>query len=101
MKQKKSILDARKDRIKVGIVSDKSVGMAMGQTVPFQLPAGQDSSLFHSVHTGSEAHSAYYPLCTGVKRLERETDHLPPSYGDVKNAGAIPPHPYMSLWCSI
>jgi hypothetical protein len=38
-------------------------------------------------------------LSPGVKRLRREADHSPPSSAEVKNGGAIPPLPYMSLWC--
>jgi hypothetical protein len=48
----------------------------------------------HSVQTGSEAHSASYPVDTegsfpGVKRPGREADHSPPSSADVKNGGAL------------
>jgi hypothetical protein len=57
-------------------------------------------SLLHSVQTGSGAHPASYPMCTGVKRLGREADHLNPSSAEVKNGGAIPPFPHMSSWHS-
>jgi hypothetical protein len=34
----------------------------------------------------------------GVKRLDRETDHSPPSGADVRNGGGIPLLPHTSLW---
>jgi hypothetical protein len=37
---------------------------------------------------------------SGVKQPGREGDHSPPSNAKVKNVGAIPPFPYMSLWHS-
>jgi hypothetical protein len=55
-------------------------------------------SLFHSVQTGFGVHPALYPMGTGacfpgaiLSKLE--TDHSPPSSVEVKNGGAIPPHP--------
>jgi hypothetical protein len=43
-----------------------------------------------SVQIGSGAHPAFYPVSTralspGVKRQERETDHLPPPSTEIKN----------------
>jgi hypothetical protein len=35
-------------------------------------------------------------LSPGVKHLGCEADHSPPSNAELKNAGAIPPLPYMS-----
>jgi hypothetical protein len=54
---------------------------------------GRDSirgSIFHSVHTDSEAHPSSYPMGTegsfqGVKRPRRKADHSPPSSTEVKN----------------
>jgi hypothetical protein len=51
-----------------------------------------------------EIHPASYrmgmrgALFVGVKRTGREADHSPLSSAKVKNAGAIPPFPVMSLW---
>jgi hypothetical protein len=39
-------------------------------------------------------------ISLGVKRPGREPDHSPPSSAEVKNGGAIPPFPHMSLWHS-
>jgi hypothetical protein len=36
----------------------------------------------------------------GLNRQRREADYSPPSNGEVKNDGAIPPLPHMSSWCS-
>jgi hypothetical protein len=54
--------------------------------------SGWEFFLHHRVQTGSEAHSASYPMRTralssvGVKRPGREADHSPPSNPEVKNA---------------
>jgi hypothetical protein len=61
----------------------------------------QGFSVLHSAQTGSEAHSASYPMGTGgsfpvVKRQVRESDHSPPSSVEVKNDGAITPLPHTS-----
>jgi hypothetical protein len=37
-------------------------------------------------------------LSLGVKWWDHEGAHLPPSSAEVKNGGAIPPLPKMSLW---
>jgi hypothetical protein len=78
---------------------------ATGWTARVRFPAMQDSSLLHSVQTGSGTHPASYPLGTGalsseVKRPGREADHSSPSNPEVKNGGAIPPlpPPQMSSW---
>jgi hypothetical protein len=39
-------------------------------------------------------------VSSGLKRQGREADHSPPSSAEVKNDGAIPPHPHMSAWHS-
>jgi hypothetical protein len=63
---------------------------------------GQESlPILHSVQTGSGAHPGSYPMGTGslfpgVKRLKRETHHLPPSSAEVKNGGAITTLPHTS-----
>jgi hypothetical protein len=38
-------------------------------------------------------------LSLGIKWLEHEADHSPPSSTEVKNTGAIPPLHHMSSWC--
>jgi hypothetical protein len=55
----------------------------------------------HSVHSGSSAHPASYPVGTGnifpgLQRQEHEADHSPPSSAEIKNRGAIPQFPHMS-----
>jgi hypothetical protein len=52
---------------------------------------------------GSGAHSASYPIRSGVfplgaNRPGRAADHSPPSSAEVKNGGAIPPLPHMTSW---
>jgi hypothetical protein len=59
----------------------------------FESQHWQKCSLLHSVWTGFGAHLASYPMVTcgdfpGVRRPEREADHLPPSSAEVKNGGA-------------
>jgi hypothetical protein len=44
---------------------DSSVGIATGWAVRVQLLAGQDSSLLHSVQTGSKAYPASYSMGVG------------------------------------
>jgi hypothetical protein len=52
---------------------------------------GQDFSLHQHVQTGSGAHPASYPMCTGgpfpggKAWPGRDADHLPPSSAGVKN----------------
>jgi hypothetical protein len=74
----------------------------MGWTdgVQFQTEA-RDSSLLHSVQTGSEAHIS--PMVTvvsfkGLKQPGSEAEHSPPSNAEVTNRGAIPPLPCASSW---
>jgi hypothetical protein len=62
-------------------------------------------SLRHSVHTGSGAHTASYPM--GIrgsfprgKRPLREADHSPPSSAEVKNARSYTPLAHTSSWRS-
>jgi hypothetical protein len=62
-------------------------------------------SLLHSMQTNSGAFPAAYSMSTGRtfpgdKAQGREADHSPPSSVEVKNGGAIPPFPHMSLWHS-
>jgi hypothetical protein len=67
-------------------VDDRGIGVLF--------PAkARNSSLLHSVHTGSGAHPATYIMgtersSTGGIRPGREADHSPPS-SDVKNGTAI------------
>jgi hypothetical protein len=55
-----------------------------------RIPVGAGNfSLHHHVKTGSETHTASYPMGTGcsfpgVKRTGREADHSPPSTAEVK-----------------
>jgi hypothetical protein len=37
-------------------------------------------------------------ISPGVKRPEREADHLSPSSAEVKNSGGVSPLPHTSLW---
>jgi hypothetical protein len=60
-------------------------------------------SSFHSVQAGSGAQTASYPKGTGAvspraKLLGRESDLSSPSSAEVKNGGAIPPLPRISLY---
>jgi hypothetical protein len=58
---------------------------ATGSTTKVRFPARvRDSSLLHSIQSGSGAHPASYAMATGgsfpnVKRPRREADHSPPS----------------------
>jgi hypothetical protein len=60
--------------------------------------------LFHVVHTSSGAHPASYPVGTGgfspgVKQLEREADHSPPTSAEVKKMWiytSTPPYAFMA-----
>jgi hypothetical protein len=83
-----SIKDGMKSR-------DSSVGITLdygldnwGSRVRFPAGAG-NFSLHRRVQNGSGAHPTSYPMCTralslGVKRLEHEADHSPPSSAEVK-----------------
>jgi hypothetical protein len=69
------------------------------------LSGARDFSLFHGIHTSSEAHPVSYLMGTRafslrVKWKGHEADHSPPFSGRVKNGGAIPPLPDMSSWHS-
>jgi hypothetical protein len=63
-------------------------------------------SLRHHFQTVSGAHPGSYQMATGalsedLKRPGRETDHLPPSRAELKNAGVVSPllqYVYMA-WC--
>jgi hypothetical protein len=48
-------------------------------------------SILHNAQTGCGAHPASYPMGTGGKAAEAYSS--PPSSAEVKNGGAIPPHP--------
>jgi hypothetical protein len=67
--------------------------------VRFQAEAG-NSSLRHRVQTGSETHSASYPMGTGGSfRPGREADHSPPSSAKVKECMELYlPSPNTSSW---
>jgi hypothetical protein len=79
---------------------------ATGWTAGARFPARtRVFSLLHSVHTGSRAHPASYPMGTGALSLEiklagREADHSSPYSVEVKNGGAMPLLPHMSSWNS-
>jgi hypothetical protein len=58
-----------------------------------------------SVHTGSGAYPASYPVSTaasfpGLERPECEAEHSPSSV-EVKNGGAIPPLPHTAALCCV
>jgi hypothetical protein len=66
----------------------------------FDSRQGKSSSLLHSVHTSSGAHSASYPMGTGalspgVKRPGREADHSVPSRAEAKKGETTPSPPYV------
>jgi hypothetical protein len=81
-----------------------SVGIGTGWMAGVRFPAGaRDFSILHSVHTGSGAHPASYPmgdLSLGVKRPGRETNHSYLPDAEVKNGGDIRQFPHMSSWLS-
>jgi hypothetical protein len=85
---------------------DSSFGIETGCELDGRVwfPAGaRDFSLLHSDHNASGAHPVSYPVGTrrffpGVKRLEHETDHSPPSSAEIKNGWVIPPLPHTSSW---
>jgi hypothetical protein len=72
---------------------DSSVGIATGlraERSGFDIRQGLGIFRYRA-QTGSGAHPASYPMDTGitypgVKRLEREADHSPPSSAEVKKA---------------
>lgn len=72
-------------------------------TAGIRLPAGVSCySLLCSVKTVSvttqpPAQRVAGAVSSGVKRLEREAGHSPPSSSEVTNVGAIPPFPHTSL----
>jgi hypothetical protein len=74
---------------------DSSVCMVRGWMAGIRFPAPvRNCFLLHSVQTDSGAHPFYYTISkeafsAGVKQLEREADHSPPSSGEVKNVQAI------------
>jgi hypothetical protein len=75
-----------------------SYGLDSQDSIPGK---GKGFSPLHSVQTGSGAHPVFYPMGTGgsfpgVNRPGRETDHS--SNAEVKNGGAIPPHPHPASW---
>jgi hypothetical protein len=64
---------------------------------------GHQFSLLHVVQTGSRAHPASYPICTGslspgLKRPGREADYSHPISAEVKKAWiytSTPTHAFM------
>jgi hypothetical protein len=80
---------------------DGSVGISTGWTARVRFLTVQDFYFLHRIQTGSGAHPASYPKLQGgsvlgVNRPRSEANHLPPSSAEVKNSGAIPPHPHTS-----
>jgi hypothetical protein len=76
-------------------------------TARVRLPAGaRDFSLLDSIHIGSGAHLASYPVgtggrfTTGVMRQRSDVDHSLPSSAEVNNSGAIPSLALMPSWYS-
>jgi hypothetical protein len=63
-----------------------------GWTTRVRFPAMQDSSLLHSVRTGSFLWNGYRGL------FPRGVNLAPPSSVNVKNDGAIPPLAYTASW---
>jgi hypothetical protein len=56
--------------------------------------------LLHSIQFSFRVYPAYYPVGTGGKWVGCEADHLHASCAKVNNAGAVPPLPHKSSWCS-
>jgi hypothetical protein len=91
---------------------DSSVGKALGyglddwgSRVQFPAEAG-NLSFHHSVQNGSGTHPASYPmvpgaLSLGVKRPEREADHLHPSRAKVRNAWSYTSTPLICIHCMV
>jgi hypothetical protein len=81
---------------------DSSVGIATGYGLDDRgsiSGKGRGFSLFNSVHTGSGAHTASYPMGTGgslpwVKRPRRESDHSSSSNSEVNNGKLYLHSPY-------
>jgi hypothetical protein len=73
-----------------------------GWTLRVQFPGGQASSFFHNVQAVSGAHSVSFRMCTGCDlpgdEVARAWNWSLPLSAEVKNGGAIPPFPHMSLW---
>jgi hypothetical protein len=75
----------------------------MGLTTGVPFPARvTDFFSLYSVQIDYGVHSAPYSIGTrcsflGVQRPRREADHSPPSTAEVKNGGAIPPLPHISM----
>jgi hypothetical protein len=67
------------------------------------IPGGVRNFL-HVVQTGSGAHPASYPVCTGgsfpgAKTARREADHSPPASAEVKKMWiytSTPPYAFMA-----
>jgi hypothetical protein len=76
------------------------VGIAMGWKAGVRFPAW--ATIFSSPQRPDWlwGPSASYPMGTGGKTAGREADHSPPSIGDIRRDGAIPPLPQMSSWRS-
>jgi hypothetical protein len=50
--------------------------------------------------TQSPNHRIVGSISLGIKQLGHEADHSPPSSGEVKNGGAIPPISHTTSWLS-
>jgi hypothetical protein len=85
-----------------------SVGIALGYGLDdrgsrVRFPAEDGNfSLHHRVQTSSVAHPASYPMDTrgsfpGIKRLEHEADHSPPSSAEIKKASGYTSTPPIRL----
>jgi hypothetical protein len=78
--------------------------METGCTAGVRFPERtRDFSLFQVVQTISGVHTTSYSMGTvdtfpGEMGPGREIDHSLPSSVEVKNVGAMPPLPHMSLW---
>jgi hypothetical protein len=76
-------------------------------TAGIRFPAGVSCySLLYSVQivsatTQPPAQRVTEAVSSGVKRMEREAGHSPPSSAEVTNAGAIPPFPHTLVGCSV
>jgi hypothetical protein len=86
---------------------DSSVGIPTGvgwMTVKSGFNSRQGQGIFFYLTSGrvwsppSLLQNGRSSVSPGVSRQGREADHSTPSNAEVKNGGAIPPFPNMSLW---
>jgi hypothetical protein len=70
----------------------RGAGVATGWTVPGAIPGRGKIFVYSKASRPVPGLPAAFSQ--GVKRPGREADHSRPSTAEVKNGGAIPPHPH-------